>query len=202
MTTQKNKRLKWMAVALCVAILIAIASHVAVTLKKRSTPYVMAAGMNSNTSTAPTFLPTPEVYRRYAETAQGHTQSTRPHMDPPPPPRTPTFPRLTWSPPDANLYGFSAGLHDGPPWSAMYNDLQRVVVDGWTVLSELLHMLAGLRPLLVALTGSGAAVFALLESRQMAADAAARLSLPCRVHVGSTLPRQRARPLVRAERLI
>jgi 4-diphosphocytidyl-2-C-methyl-D-erythritol kinase len=104
--------------------------------------------------------------------------------------------RLTWSRPDATVIAFTAGLVREISWQGLVNDLQPTVVEGWPEVARVLGELRYHRPQHAAVTGSGAAVFAVFPDLGAARDAAAAVSSCGRVHVGVTLPREQARPRV------
>lgn len=99
---------------------------------------------------------------------------------------------LTWRQVNATVYGFSAGLASEPAWDRMTNDLQAVVVRQWPQIGRLLHRLEQQHPLRAAVTGSGAAVFAVFSGRDEAERAASAIDPAEVVHVGCTLARDRA----------
>jgi 4-diphosphocytidyl-2-C-methyl-D-erythritol kinase len=105
-------------------------------------------------------------------------------------------PQLTWSRPDATVDAFAAGVAERPRWETMVNDLEDVVVRGWPVVGQVLAELRSTAPLRAAVTGSGGCVFALYPDRTSAEGAAAAVGGRWWSHVGVTLDRNRARPLV------
>ncbi len=107
--------------------------------------------------------------------------------------------RLTWNRPESTLYAFTVGLGGFPGWSDLYNDLEPVVVEGWPEVAEGLARLRDAGGLHAAVTGSGAAAYAVFESPAAAAAAAGILPGPWRLHAGRLLSRGAARLTVRAE---
>ena len=106
---------------------------------------------------------------------------------------------LTWTPQGANVDAFAQRIEGGVQWETMFNDLQQTVVQGWPVVGEVLDALATTGPLRAAVTGSGAAVYAVYEDRRAAEEAAAVIDRTWWTHVGTTLDRARARPTVEFE---
>ena len=106
---------------------------------------------------------------------------------------------LTWARQEANVYAFAAGLEVRPRWEAMRNDLQAIVVEGWPVVAEVLADLAATGPLRAAVSGSGAAVYAVYGDRRSAEAAAEAVGKKWWTHVGSTVGRATARPHVEHE---
>jgi 4-diphosphocytidyl-2-C-methyl-D-erythritol kinase len=110
-------------------------------------------------------------------------------------------PELTSSELDATVDAFATGApgyHRGsPPWGNFSNELEPVVVEGWPEVGRVVDALRATDPLHVAVTGSGASVFAIYPDHTRASDAAALLGDRWRVFVGSTLTRARARLSVR-----
>jgi len=100
---------------------------------------------------------------------------------------------LTWRQPDATVYCFSAGLGDRPAWCDLYNDLQPVVEKRWPQVAAVRQRMAALGSIHTAMTGSGAAVFALFADRHKAREAALQLDQRQRVHAGVTLTRAQSR---------
>ena len=105
---------------------------------------------------------------------------------------------LTWRSREASVYAFTAGLVGEPCWEKFRNDLQPVVLEGWEVVANVVHTLRACRPLMTAVTGSGAAAFALFREYAEAARAATAVGSGCRVHLGHTLVRCSALLEVRA----
>ena len=106
---------------------------------------------------------------------------------------------LTWARQEANVYAFSAKLAEELRWETMFNDLQPIVVGGWPVVADVLAALAATDPLRAAVSGSGAAAYAVYPSRRSAEAAAAAIGTGWWTHVGTTLVRARARPTVEYE---
>lgn len=102
-------------------------------------------------------------------------------------------PRLTSQRPEGNLNAPAAGLRGKPEWRAMTNELEEIVVGSWPEVGEGLRMLRSFRPLRAALSGSGAASFAVFEEISSARRAAEGLPEGWFVHLGSLLPRSAAR---------
>ena len=101
-----------------------------------------------------------------------------------------------WKRLDDKVY---AGVVDGTPemeWSAAFNDLERVVCQGWPLVAEALDGVRRLEPLFSAVSGSGATVFGVFESLDAASRAAGVFEGPGRVEVVEILERTRARPEV------
>ena len=70
-------------------------------------------------------------------------------------------------------------LQQGAPWPLLRNDLQAVVTPELPVVQQGLGLLQQAQgALAVAMSGSGPSLFALFESREQAANAAAQLALP------------------------
>ena len=112
-------------------------------------------------------------------------------------------PQLTSSGLDATVYAFATGGPGGdrenPPWDNFFNELESVVVERWPEVGRIVDALQETDPLLAAVTGSGASVFAVYPNSRRASDAAAALGDRWQVYVGSTLTRDRARPMVRED---
>ncbi len=105
---------------------------------------------------------------------------------------------LTWRSREASVYAFTAGLIGEPRWERFRNDLQPVVLGGWEIVANVVHTLRACDPLMTAVTGSGAAAFALFREYAEAARAATAVGGGCRVHLGLTLGRSSALLEVRA----
>ena len=101
--------------------------------------------------------------------------------------------QLTWSPPDGSVYAFAAGLDNELRWKSLRNDLQPVVVEAWPEVAEVVDHLQGCAPLHAAVTGSGAAAFALFADRDSARSVADGMEDRWWVHTGVTLGRSDAR---------
>ena len=100
--------------------------------------------------------------------------------------------RLTWERQEATVDAFVAG-ESGLPWEDLQNDLQPVVVKRWSEVGRVLETLRRTRSLHAAVTGSGAAVFAIFPDAEAARTAARGLNEGWRTHVGRTLTREEAR---------
>jgi 4-diphosphocytidyl-2-C-methyl-D-erythritol kinase len=106
---------------------------------------------------------------------------------------------LTRTRQEANVDAFAARLAGRLRWESMLNDLQQIVVEGWPVVADVLADLATTDPLRAAVSGSGAAAYAVYADRRSAEAAAATVGTRWWTHVGVTLGRARARPKVEAE---
>jgi 4-diphosphocytidyl-2-C-methyl-D-erythritol kinase len=110
-------------------------------------------------------------------------------------------PRLTSRGPNANVGAFTAGLDNAgtvePPWQELGNDLEPVVVENWPEVGRAVTALKAMGPLYAAVTGSGAAAFAVFSDLEGAGDGPDGLDESWDVHVGSTLGRARGRPAVK-----
>lgn len=110
-------------------------------------------------------------------------------------------PRLTPRGPKATVDAFVAGLDNAGtivlPWQDLGNDLEPVVVENWPEVGRAVTALQTLGPLCAAVTGSGAAAFAVFPDLEAARDGADGLDESWNVHVGSTLGRARGRPVVK-----
>ena len=110
-------------------------------------------------------------------------------------------PRLTPREPKATVDAFVAGLDNAgtivPPWQDLGNDLEPVVVENWPEAGRAVTALQTLGPLCAAVTGSGAAAFAVFPDLEAARDGADGLDESWNVHVGSTLGRAQGRPVVK-----
>ena len=115
--------------------------------------------------------------------------------------------RLTSEVLDATVYAFVAGRMEAgkerPPWERFFNDLEPVVIARWPEIDRVLQALRATRPLHSAVTGSGAAVFAVYSGTEAALRAVVDLDDRWRIHVGSMLGRADsklvARPVVSRE---
>lgn len=108
-------------------------------------------------------------------------------------------PRLTSLRPEGNVYAFVAGRRRRPDWRELTNELEPIVVDGWPEVGEALRFLRETGAVHAALSGSGAAGFALFSESEAARRAAAGVPAGWFVHVGETLPRGAARLADRVE---
>ncbi len=103
-----------------------------------------------------------------------------------------------WRRPDERILAFTAGLVPEPPWSAMRNDLEPVVEEGWPAVAEALARLHAVGAAeRTGMTGSGAAVYALFPEAAEAQTAAESLTGGGRLYLGRTLCRHEARLEVR-----
>jgi 4-diphosphocytidyl-2-C-methyl-D-erythritol kinase len=109
-------------------------------------------------------------------------------------------PWLTSRGPKANVDAFAAGLDRAgtivPPWQDLGNDLEPVVVEIWPEVGRAVTALKAMGPLHAAVTGSGAAAFAIFPDLETVGDGPDGLDPSWDVHVGSTLGRSRGRPVV------
>lgn len=101
--------------------------------------------------------------------------------------------QLTSERQEGTLYAFVVGLQGRFDWRVMTNEFEEAVVGGWPEVGEALWMLRTSHPIHASLSGSGAASFAVFDSREAARGAAADLPADWFVHVGATLPRRSAR---------
>lgn len=102
-------------------------------------------------------------------------------------------PRLTWSRPEATVEAFASGLVAEMPWPSLRNDLEAAVMAGWPLVAEAFEAARQVGGRRVAVTGSGAAVYAVMERPEEAALAAAALAgRGWRVELTSTLSRRAA----------
>lgn len=108
-------------------------------------------------------------------------------------------PELTWTLREANVYAFAARLQERLRWESTFNDLQPIVVEGWPVVADVLADLATTGPLRAAVSGSGAAAYAVYPNRRSAEAAAAAIGKRWWTHVGTTVGRACARPAVEFE---
>jgi 4-diphosphocytidyl-2-C-methyl-D-erythritol kinase len=112
-------------------------------------------------------------------------------------------PWLTSETSDATVDPFTAGPEEHteftPPWNSLKNDLEPVVVESWPEVGRVVSALKAAGPLLAAVTGSGAAAFALFDDPEAAQVGAAGLEDHWNVYITSTTGRARGRPMVRIE---
>lgn len=101
--------------------------------------------------------------------------------------------RLTSEWQEGTVYAFTAGSWERPNWCDMANDLEEAVVSGWPKVGEGLSLLRSSDPLHATLSGSGAASVAIYKHADDARRAASRMPAGWFVHVGSIVPRGRAR---------
>ena len=106
-------------------------------------------------------------------------------------------PQLTWEGQEATVYAFAAGWTRQLRWQDLRNDLEPEVAGRWPEVGAALEVLRAGRPLHAAMSGSGAAVFAVFPDLGMARRSASGLDKSWRVHFGSFLERERARLVVR-----
>lgn len=104
--------------------------------------------------------------------------------------------RLTSRGPDATVEAFVAGHRmtgvGEPPWSALFNDFEEVVIGRWPEIGLVVSALRATGTLHAAVTGSGAAVFGIYPDLSAARRAAHEIGNRWQVFVGSTVGRQRA----------
>jgi 4-diphosphocytidyl-2-C-methyl-D-erythritol kinase len=110
--------------------------------------------------------------------------------------------RLTSERPRANVGAFAAGCLDNagtiePPWRELGNDLEPVVIEKWPEVGRAVTALKAMGPLHAAVTGSGAAAFAVFPDFEAVGEGPGSLNPSWNVHVGSTLGRSRGRPVVK-----
>jgi 4-diphosphocytidyl-2-C-methyl-D-erythritol kinase len=108
---------------------------------------------------------------------------------------------LTSRRPKANVDAFAAGVDEAgaivPLWQELGNDLEPVVVEKWPEVGLAVTALKAMGPLCAAVTGSGAAAFAIFSDLEAAGDGSDGLDPNWDVHVGSTLGRSRGRRVVK-----
>ncbi len=113
------------------------------------------------------------------------------------------LPRLTSGTSDDTVDLFTAGLEPPtrltPPWHSLKNDLEPVVVENWPEVGMVVDALKAAGPLIAAVTGSGAAAFALFADLDAAREGAAGLEDHWNVYITFTTGRARGRPMVRTE---
>ena len=107
--------------------------------------------------------------------------------------------RLTSDRPEATVDAFVAGRSKELPWRDLRNDLEPFVVDRWPEVGRMVNSVRALHPLHAAITGSGAAAFAVFSDVEEARAASRRLDDNWWFHVGETLDRERSRLVVREE---
>jgi 4-diphosphocytidyl-2-C-methyl-D-erythritol kinase len=107
-------------------------------------------------------------------------------------------PRLTWHRADDTVRAFAVAETEErsfePPWEKLENDLEPVVIENWPEVGRALAALRALHPLHAAVTGSGAAVFAVFSDLETARHEAGRVDFEWDVFVTSTIGRSRWRP--------
>ncbi len=102
-------------------------------------------------------------------------------------------PPSTWARPDPRVSAFAAGWLPELPWPFLRNDLEPVVTAAWPEVAVALAAVAGIGGRRSAVTGSGGAVYAVLDQMSDAEQAAARLARSgWRVEVVRTLVRRAA----------
>lgn len=101
--------------------------------------------------------------------------------------------QLTSERQEGTLYAFAVGLQGRFDWRVMTNEFEEAVIGGWPEVGEGLRILRSSHPIHASLSGSGAASFAVFDSREAAQRAAAKLPAEWFVHVGTTLRRRSAR---------
>jgi len=104
--------------------------------------------------------------------------------------------RLTWCRPEANVYSFAAGLDLRTRWEEMFNDLQEPVLEGWPIVRDAVRSVRETGPVRVGVSGSGGAVFGVYADRSEAERAGEILGSEWRTHVGVTLGRTEAEPVI------
>jgi len=98
-----------------------------------------------------------------------------------------------WKRQNAKVWEFASGQINQPPWKALHNDLQGVVIEGWPEVEYALSAIESTSPVHAAVTGSGATVYGIYQDRVAATRAAQTLVPWWRIHVGVTWGRDRAR---------
>jgi 4-diphosphocytidyl-2-C-methyl-D-erythritol kinase len=94
---------------------------------------------------------------------------------------------------EGTVDALAAGLRGRPDWQELTNELEAAVVGGWPGVGEALRFLRSTGPLHAALSGSGAASYAVFDDLNRARQAVAEVPSGWFVHVGVTLPRRSAR---------
>jgi 4-diphosphocytidyl-2-C-methyl-D-erythritol kinase len=84
-----------------------------------------------------------------------------------------------------------------PPWHDLENDLEAVVIANWPEVGRVLAALRATAPLYAAVTGSGAAAFAVFSDLEGARRGAEGLNNNWDVYVTSMIERSRGRPMVK-----
>lgn len=101
----------------------------------------------------------------------------------------------------ATVDAFVAGAEKAgtvvPPWQELGNDLEPVVVENWPEVGRAVTALKAMDPLYAAVTGSGAAAFAVFSDSAVAGNGPDGMDPSWNVHVGSTLGRLHGRPVVK-----
>ena len=101
-----------------------------------------------------------------------------------------------WKRLDDTVYAGIVGDVPAIPWRAVSNDLEGSVCEGWPEVARALGEIRRLGPLLAAVSGSGATVFGVFESIEVAQGAAGQIEVPWRVEIVEVLGRKDARPKV------
>jgi 4-diphosphocytidyl-2-C-methyl-D-erythritol kinase len=108
---------------------------------------------------------------------------------------------LTAKEPDDSVGAFVADLEKtgsaAPPWRDLENDLEAVVTANWPEVGRVVAALGETAPLHAAVTGSGAAAFAVFSDLEGAHKGAEGLKNGCDVYVTSMIGRSRGRPMVK-----
>lgn len=107
--------------------------------------------------------------------------------------------RLTWERPEATVDAFVAGDAWVLPWRDLRNDLEPVVIDRWPELGRVVETLRKMQPLHAAMSGTGAAAYAVFSDVEKARVAALEIEDKWWFHVGETLDRARSRLVVQGE---
>lgn len=101
----------------------------------------------------------------------------------------------SWKRMDDTVY---AGIVRRPPeirWSAVENDLERVVCEGWPLVARALEAVRRLDPMAAAVSGSGSAVFGVFQDLEAANAAASKLDGPWRREAVTMVGRSGAKPV-------
>jgi 4-diphosphocytidyl-2-C-methyl-D-erythritol kinase len=108
---------------------------------------------------------------------------------------------LTARGPEDTVGAFAAALEQTgavvPPWHDLENDLEPVVTARWPDVGRAVTELRATSPLHAAVTGSGAAAFAVYSDLEGARSCAEGLKNGWDVYVTSTIGRSRGRPVVK-----
>lgn len=110
-------------------------------------------------------------------------------------------PRLTSRSPEDTVEAFAAGLAEAagcvtPPWDDLGNDLEPVVIENWPEVGRVVAALEATAPLHAAVTGSGAAAYAVYPDLEAARKAASGLDDNWQVYLTTTIGRSRGCPMV------
>jgi len=115
--------------------------------------------------------------------------------------RVPAGSSLTAGGPEDRVGAFVAALVKtgsvAPPWRDLQNDLEAVVIAGWPEVGRVVAALRATAPLCAAVTGSGAAAFAVFSDLEGARKGAEGLNNGWDVYVTSMIGRSRGRPMVK-----